>query len=245
MSKSIFPDESSFVPYHAVTNLDHGRVLVLAPHPDDEVLGCGGALLRHVQQDDEVKVVVVTDGGFPVSPLQKTEDYRQIRMNESLQAAGVLGYSHPVFLGYADRSLHPDEKLIGDFMGLLKTYQPEILYLPGVSEIHPDHRAVYRAGTIAAQKCSLRLMLCYYEIAQMQQVNLLHDITDLHAQLEQAVACFESQLAVQDYRYHINALHAYRTYTLPSSIKYAEGYFRISNDKMTLLELDIRITQTE
>lgn len=228
MTTSVFPDESHFVPFHAVTSLDRGRVMVLAPHPDDEVLGCGGALLRHVQQGDAVQVVVVTDGGYPVSPLQKTEEYRRIRKNESIQAAGILGYSPPAFLGYPDRGLQPDELLIEDFLGILKFYQPDILYLPGISEIHPDHRAVCQAGTVAAFRYSPRLVLYYYEIAQMQKVNLLHDITGLQTMLQEAISCFASQLAVQDYRYHINALHAYRTYTLPSEVKFAEGFYRIS-----------------
>ena len=59
--------ESELIPYHAVGEVGQGSALVLAPHPDDEVLGCAGAILRHVARGDPVRVIILTDGAGNVS----------------------------------------------------------------------------------------------------------------------------------------------------------------------------------
>ena len=55
--------ENEWIPYHAVQILGTGPVLVLAPHPDDEVFGCAGAIMRHIAAGDPVTVLILTDGG--------------------------------------------------------------------------------------------------------------------------------------------------------------------------------------
>lgn len=91
--------ESDFVPYTSVKTVAKGKAIIFAPHPDDEVFGCGGAIIKHVQQGDEVKVVIVTDGGFLISKQQDKSEYKEIRKEESRNAAKVLGYGGPEFLG--------------------------------------------------------------------------------------------------------------------------------------------------
>ncbi len=96
------------------------RVLVLAPHPDDEVLGAGGAIVEFLSQGHQVLVVFLTAGDantaakrfFTWNPLNKAEDFRALgyrRMKEAGQAMRILGVSwdHLIFLGYPDRGLYP------------------------------------------------------------------------------------------------------------------------------------------
>ncbi|MCH5376455.1 MAG: PIG-L family deacetylase, partial [Planctomycetes bacterium] len=82
-------------------------MLVLAPHPDDEVIGCGGAILRHVDQGDAVTVVLVTDGAaaMPDGDTADRESYRTIRLAESRSAAKVLGYCELITWQVEDRQL--------------------------------------------------------------------------------------------------------------------------------------------
>ena len=70
--------EELFVPYNAEKRIGGECVLVFAPHPDDEVFGCGGAIMRHVMDNNKVRVVVVTDGGYPVTDSVEPQDYRSI-----------------------------------------------------------------------------------------------------------------------------------------------------------------------
>ena len=218
-------EENNYIPNQAISNVGKGKALVFAPHPDDEVFGCGGAIISHIKNGDQVKVIIVTDGGLPVAENQKYSDYPLTREKESLSAAYILGYGQPEFLNYPDGGLIVEEKLITQIQSIILNEMPEFVYLPAESEIHPDHIALHKAGTEAAQRLGTKLTLVYYEIGHIQSANILLDITDVQHLLNKAMDCFTSQLAVQDYKKHINALHVYRTYTLNSKIKAAEAYF--------------------
>ena len=216
--------EENYIPYHAVKSMAKGKTIIFAPHPDDEVFGCGGAIVRHIRQCDEIKVVIVTDGGHQAGNSRTCSDYKETRKKESEKSAAILGYGKPEFLDYPDRHLKADEKFITHLLGIIEGFKPENIYLPAETEIHPDHQALHAGGMQAAIRYNPSLNLVFYEIGQPLKPNLLHDITDIHPLLEQAMNCFSSQLEVQDYRGHINSLHAYRTYTLGKEVKYAEAY---------------------
>ncbi|NPD83640.1 glycosyltransferase [Lentimicrobium sp. L6] len=218
-------EEQDFIPYKTTNDWQKGNVLVFAPHPDDEVFGCGGAILKHLAQGDQVEVIIITDGASPVIESQKSSLYKSIRQQESINAACVLGYGEPIFLDYPDRGFLFNESSILHILQLLETHHPAIIYLPSSSEIHPDHISVFQVLVESVKRCSHQIELYFYEIGQMQKANRLLDISGFYAQLNQAMDCFKSQLEAQDYKYHINALHAYRTYTLGKNIKYAEAYF--------------------
>jgi LmbE family N-acetylglucosaminyl deacetylase/glycosyltransferase involved in cell wall biosynthesis len=224
--------EIDFIPYQSEKILPSGNTLVVAPHPDDEVFGCGGAIVRHVAQGDALLVVIATDGGFPVSDHQNTNEYATIRKTETLSAADILGYGQPVFLRYPDRSLTADEGLIGTLLDIITNFHPANIYLPAASEIHPDHRALHKAGTEAAIRYDQDVNLVYYEVGQPLHPNFLHDITDIHPLLDLAMDCFVSQQAVQDYKRHINALHTYRTYTLNREVHYAEAFKMVRSNRL-------------
>lgn len=82
--------ESQFIPY-TVSPAPYGRVLVLAPHPDDEVFGCGGAIMQHLAQGDEVTVIILTDGRAAIehADVASMMQYVEIRRQESRAAAAI------------------------------------------------------------------------------------------------------------------------------------------------------------
>ena len=213
--------ESDYMPYESVSRMGPGRVMVFAPHPDDEIFGCGGALIQHVQDQDPIQVVVVTDGALGGG----LENLAEIRASESESAARLLGYPPPIFLGYPDRGLMPDdEALIQRFCSLISDFRADIVYVPSFWEIHPDHRVVSHAVINA-----LRLMEqpdgCFlYEVGVPLRPNHLLDITLHQGGKWRAMGCFESQLQMQDYRRHIEALNVYRSYTLGGDCRLAEAY---------------------
>ena len=224
--------ENDFIPYEAVKTVAKGKTLVFAPHPDDEVFGCGGAIIRHIQQGDTVKVVIITDGSYLVTGQHAIPEYKEIRKEESCKAAKVLAYGEPEFLDYPDRGLKFNEKLIMHLLEIIRQFQPQNIYLPGLSEIHPDHLVLSKAATEAVRRYEPDINLYYFEIGQMQSANILLDITGLQERLNSAMDCFPSQLEVLDYKYYINALHAYRTYTLGKEVKFAEAYHFINSKEL-------------
>jgi len=218
--------ESLLVPNQAVTELPGSRILVLAPHPDDEVFGCGGAILRHVDLGCTVSVVIFSDGTHGV-PAADQDALRRVRQGESRAAAAILGYGEPRFLDYPDRGLWYGEKLVGEILALCAGTGADLVYAPSIFEMHPDHRMLGMAA-IEAVRRSGGLQLALYEVGMPLRPNCLLDISNLQARKAQAMACFVSQIARQRYDLHIAALNRYRTYTLPAAVSAAEAFLLVS-----------------
>lgn len=223
--------ESLLVPYQAVTKFPATRVLVFAPHPDDEVFGCGGAIMRHVEQGIPVHVIVVSDGAFGVDD-ENAADYVQQRKNESIDAANVLGYGMPVFWQYRDREICYGEKLVREILMAISETQADLVYAPSVFEMHPDHRALGIAAVEAVRRIDSTIHLALYEVGIPLRPNQLLDISDLAEQKQKAMACFVSQNEKQRYDLDIAALNRYRTYTLPADVTAAEAYILVAAEEL-------------
>ena len=214
--------EAHYVPYESQQRVGRGRVLVFAPHPDDEVLGCCGAIIQHIEDGDPVRVVVLTDGGFSLGEDQTS--YIERRKQESLAAATYLGYEDVQFWGMPDRGLIANSELIERVGDEMDRMEAEWVYAPSWWEIHPDHTATSEAVTQAASKRPGLLKLVLYEVGVPLQPNLLIDITNVVERKKKAISMFQSQLEIQEYDRHVLSLNVFRTYTLPPSVMAAEAY---------------------
>ena len=223
--------ENLLIPYQAVKKITAHRVLVFAPHPDDEVFGCGGAILHHTAENIPVRVIIVTNGGYGINP-SELSDYVRQRQNESINAASVLNYGKPVFWHYNDRDLHYGETLITEILSAIHDTRADLVYAPSVYEIHPDHRALGMATMEAVRRSEKQIKLALYEIGQPIQPNLLLDISDLAERKMEAMRCFISQNAKQRYDLDIAALNRYRTYTLPAEVTAAEAYILTNSEEL-------------
>ncbi|MDO4769488.1 MAG: glycosyltransferase [Brachymonas sp.] len=197
-------------------------VWVLAPHPDDEVFGCGGTLALLAANQAQVVVDIVSDGAF--GEFGKNP---QARVNESRAAAAVLGYDAPNLFNFPDQGLRFGQGLIDHFLARVQALQPHVVFIPSVWEIHPDHLAVCAAAREAIRLSGLAVEVWMYEVGQALRPNAYIDISAVFEQKQRAMACFASQLRVQAYDRHISALNTYRTYQLPASIVAAEAFHRL------------------
>ncbi|MCV6638911.1 PIG-L family deacetylase [Candidatus Albibeggiatoa sp. nov. NOAA] len=218
--------EHTLIPYTATTTLPEGEVLVLAPHPDDEVFGCGGAIMQHVAQGQAVHVVIMTDGqaAMPYQHETYRDAYISQRQQESLQAAKILGYGKPTFFDISDRHLHSSDALLTQLSDFIVEHNIQHVYAPSIFEIHPDHIALAKIAIELIQSRA-EVQLIMYEVGVPLMPNRLLDLTALWARKKAAMACFNSQLALQNYDKHIEGLNTYRAYTLPQSVKAAEAYY--------------------
>jgi len=119
--------ENSLIPYQAIRKIPGNCALVFAPHPDDEVFGCGGAIMRHIEQGIPVHVIVVSDGAYGASEETKAEYILQ-RQQESVAAAGILGYGTPIFWQYQDRQVCYGEKLIEEILTAIRETGADLVY---------------------------------------------------------------------------------------------------------------------
>jgi len=226
-------------------------VLVLAPHYDDEVLGCGGLLMRLTDEDAVVRVLFLTDSGRTESGLtdeEASEDYPRRRRQEASEAAKVLGLAGADHLGLPDGALHRHlEAAETGIRRALLSQRPDLLLVPSPLEVTADHRAAFHAlhrvlapvrddvspeapGSLAALReavASLRILV--YEINQPAYPDLLVDVGAQVPRLEDAMACYRSQQERHDYWAAALGLRRFRTLTLPPAgeeggVEAAEGY---------------------
>ena len=209
--------ESDLIPYSASTTLPAQAALVLAPHPDDEVFGCGGAIASHVRAGVPVQVLVLTDGALYGDA--------STRQSESLAAAKILGYGVPEFWNIPDRGLRFDEALAQRLVEKIAHSGADLVYAPSPWEIHPDHQQAQLLALAAVRRSAPQVRLAFYEIGAPLRPNVLLDITALQATKEAAMRCFASQLIKQNYLAHIQALNCYRTYTLGADVVAAEAFW--------------------
>lgn len=216
--------EGQHIPYLAsALPVSQARsVLVLAPHPDDETIGCGGSAALYTQASVPVQAIVFTDGGlWGVAP--PGTSIVATRETETQAAAQILGCGAPIFARHADRSLQSCTTLVQEIVAQARACQADTVLAPSLWEVHPDHRALAHAAIEAIQQLGEGHTLVQYEVGMPLLPNVLVDITSVLHRKQQAMACFASQLAMQSYDRHVNALNVFRTYTLPASVLAAEG----------------------
>lgn len=123
------------------------RVLVFAAHPDDDGIGCGGSMIKHIQAGNEVFVIYAGDtGGIDCSFLDP-EEYARRQKEETYKAAEVIGLKKE---NLTLLEHHPwkysEENLRLEFLAEVRRIKPDICYIPHVRDAHVDHQAVSRAA---------------------------------------------------------------------------------------------------
>ena len=134
-----------------ITSLVEGRrSLVVAPHPDDETLGCGATIARKAAAGTPLRVVVVADGRHAnPSEVIAPAELAAIRREEAGQALARLGVApHDVaFLEVEDTRVEAHEPAVLDALRtVFEEFRPDEVLVPAANDAHPDHRAVNRAA---------------------------------------------------------------------------------------------------
>jgi LmbE family N-acetylglucosaminyl deacetylase/GT2 family glycosyltransferase len=214
------------------------RVLVVAPHPDDEIFGCGGMLALHAELGSCVRVVVLSDGAAG-DPGHRDEHIVATRRRESLAAGAVLGLDDYRFLDLRDGALGSVPDLHERLARELQAFQPELVYGPSPQELHPDHRAASRA-LIAALSGGPRVRVFLYGVNSQVVANVLFDTTRARAKKVAAVECFASQIAYQDLVKKGTAVDISRTVNVEShAVEYMEGYAEVASDELGPYEREL------
>jgi N-acetylglucosamine malate deacetylase 1 len=198
------------------------RVLVFAPHPDDDIIGCGGSIAKHIVQGNSVLIVYLTSGDSGSLKYTKQE-LASIREKEAVQAAGMLGVTRTQFLKYADGYVTNNRTNLVQLITLIRKEQPHIVYIPHAKDAHSDHSkthevvadAVSRAAGPWFQECEgnpwkTETVLCYEVWSPLTEVQYAEDITDFMSLKMQALRQHASQM--QDIKYDdaVEGLNRYR-----------------------------------
>lgn len=144
-------------------------ILIIAPHPDDEVLGCGGTIKKKSQSGDSVYLCVVTE---PYSP-EWSEAYIANKEKEIRMAQRILGTKKVFFLGFPTVKLDtiPQKELNDAIEKIINEIKPEEVYIPHVGDINKDHRIVHEASLVAMRpkpNSSIKKILSYETLSETE-----------------------------------------------------------------------------
>lgn len=196
------------------------KVLVFAPHPDDETLGCGGTLAQ-LANWCPVKVILVTDGsgagGLPPGA-------GAIRQQEFLRALAILGVRDSQMLNYPDGAFDADSAFESTVRDVLNTYQPDWVILPSPLDYHRDHVRLSASLEPLCRACASVKRLLFYEIWAPVPATHIVDITPTHELKRQALACHVTALACGDYARAVEGLNRYRGLLLGRD-RFAEAFW--------------------
>jgi LmbE family N-acetylglucosaminyl deacetylase len=188
------------------------NILVIAPHPDDESIGCGGTLASHADRGDRVSVVCLTSGELGIKSMTP-EQVWYVREQEAQAAAKVLGIASVSFLRCPDWFLGDNISTAADALrSILEAEKPEVIYAPHALEWHPDHKAalpVLAAALtgVAMNPPEIRTYEVWTPLAEYDHVE---DISVFIEQKLAAVRCYTSQIVDLHYDRAIEGLNRYR-----------------------------------
>jgi LmbE family N-acetylglucosaminyl deacetylase len=161
-------------------------LLVVAPHPDDEVIGCGGLLALARRRGCTLSVLYVTCS-------------REERRREAAAAAQRLGVEAVVELGLREGAVKADEDTVALFSSAFRSLAPDLICVPALEDRHPDHRACLEAVARALGQWSTAVarppvrLATYEGFSPQAAADTWVDITECADEKWQALSCFSSQ----------------------------------------------------
>jgi N-acetylglucosamine malate deacetylase 1 len=119
------------------------KVAIIAPHPDDETLGCGGTILKHIENGDQVFWIIVTSGKDNI--IFKNVDLERYQNNidsvaETYKFTEVVRLELPV----VRLDTIPEYSIYESISGALRSIKPNIVYMPNLNDVHSDHQIIAR-----------------------------------------------------------------------------------------------------
>jgi len=208
--------------------LEVSRVLVLAPHPDDDIFGCGGTIAK-LSQTAEVQVVYFCSGVGGVKVGEKNDQGLSEARKVEVETAGkILGIHKQNFLNYPDGKLSAAPAVIKFVSNLIQEFKPDIIFLPSFLDNHPDHLAVNEI--FLKSSANQDLPVWAYEVWTPLFANRIFLINSVLDKKKEAIAAQKSQLETRGYDRAILGLNQYRA-EINAKEGFAEAFF-VTNTKI-------------
>jgi len=216
------------------------KVMIIAPHPDDETLGCGGTILRHIAQGDDVYwLIMTTMKGTSVF----TEEQVTKREKEIVAVSSNYGFKEVFNSDFPTTKLDtvPQKDLVGFISNIFDKVRPDTIYAPYVNDVHSDHEAVFCAMASCTKSFHypyIRRVRIYETLSETEfglrpddhgfKPNLWVDISNYLEKKIGIMRLYESELGQHPFprsEENIRALATFRGAT--AGVQFAEAYISV------------------
>jgi len=199
------------------------RILIVAPHPDDESIGVGGLLALYSSQCD---VLVMTDGRYG-NEQYCVEEMIKVRRCEFQQAMDIVGLKNRKLMGNEDGSLIVNSCFFEDIDISSYTH----IFLPNPSDHHSDHTACYKYFMKNISKTDNPIKIYQYEVHNpLAEVSVHLDISDAIEKKKRMVECYSSQMCTHNYPDQVVNLARFRALQNEADGRYFETYLQVFDD---------------
>ncbi|MCR5809460.1 MAG: PIG-L family deacetylase [Clostridiales bacterium] len=195
------------------------KLLIVAPHPDDETIGCGGILSLYGPQCD---VLLLTDGrrGVPEGSKLTMEETASIRKEEFIAVMDFFGVHSYQTLDIPDGELASFEKTVSGTD--IRSYDK--IFVPNRRERHPDHKAAFEIIRRMQRRQKAKAELIEYEVwSPIVSSNLFLDVSSIIETKTAGLRKYASQTASIDYEALVKGLNMYRA--APHHVSFCEAYY--------------------
>ncbi|MBT4856541.1 PIG-L family deacetylase [bacterium] len=214
------------------------KILVFSPHPDDDIIGCGGSIAKHVQAGNQVSIAYMTSGDAGSLDYTKKE-LGEIREKEATKAANKLGVNDLIFLHEPDGYIQNKPDVLIKLVNLIRDMKPDLIYIPHKNDAVQDHQRTYevvleatkRASGPWFQECSgtpwaTPIVLGYEVWTPIQAPGYKEDISEFIDLKIEALLEHKSQVSSIKYDEAIKGLNRYRGlgFAVDSGQPYGEAF---------------------
>lgn len=206
------------------------KVVVIAVHPDDETIGCGGTIIKYLNRGDEVHCILVTKGNAEQKVIWN-------KVKEAYHFTSVTELNFPE-LDLMDKSLN---ELIPPLSKSISTIQPQTVIIPNRSDAHSDHKAIFNA----VASCTKAFRYPFIEKILMMEVisetdfalplpegqfiaNYFVDISKEYTKKEEILKIYESELLPYPQTRNLSTMQALNRYRGSQiNVEYAEAFMNL------------------
>ncbi len=207
--------------------------LVVAPHQDDEIIGCGGSMLLHLKAGGKLHIVYVYDGGdeYREDGYHSRDSLVQIRENEANKVASKLGMKQPTFLRFETLKNNID-KAADDLKREIISSNADIIFAPFMLDYNFEHRMTNYALAEALSGLNIKPKIFGYEVWGLCIPNVIVNIDNVITIKQNLLSIYESQISGTDYVNCTIGLNMYHSRSFGAGeCKYAERFFEIPGDE--------------
>lgn len=212
------------------------RILVLAPHVDDEVIGCGGALVHHKMRGAAVSVAYITDSARSFHPSLSREAVSRLRAEEARQVQEYLGFNEIYFMNCPDGNVEGHPHAQGKLIDILKSTAYDVIYLPFFVDHHRDHLYTNTLLLRIIGELELKPTIVAYPVQvpmPLSFINRVISIDDAIEKKQRSLRLFQSQIHTLATFFDtlIDVNHFYSRLAQNDQARYAEVFFVATADR--------------